>query len=377
VVAVSLPIPEQEAAYIEVSSLDDVDSALNSISTALLVAVVGSTLAAGVLGYWLSRYTIRPLTRVSEATEAVALGQLDTRMNYSDYEHDPDLAPLVSNFNKMVQTLEERIASDARFASDVSHELRSPLTTLRASLQVLENNVDEMPERAQQAFELLNLDVDRFTQLVEDLLEISRFDAGAVRLELDDVALVSMVESTVRNLTHDSVEVIHDPELTDAVIACDRRRLVRILANFLNNADKYGDGATHVSVELHESEEGEPTIRLAVEDSGPGVPEELRDKIFDRFNRGDQGGSRGSDVGVGLGLSLAAEHARLQAGSVWAEDRADGGSGARFVVELPLLEVHQADTSEGLSEATPEATVNLTLTGEHKAVTIGDPPESQ
>ncbi len=377
VVAVTLPIPEQQAAYVEVSSLADVETAVNTISTALLVAVVGSSLAAGFLGYWLSRYTISPLTRVADAAEAVALGQLDTRMNYSDYEHDPDLAPLVENFNQMVQTLEERIAADARFASDVSHELRSPLTTLKVSLQVLENNRDQMPPRAQQAFDLLNFDVERFTQLVEDLLEISRFDSGAVRLELDDVALVSMVEATVRNLTHDSVEVIHDPELTDSVIACDRRRLARILANFINNAEKYGDGATHVSVELHESDDGEATIRVAVEDSGPGVAEELRETIFDRFNRGDQGGSRGADVGVGLGLALAAEHARLQAGSVWVEDRTDGGTGARFVVELPLLEVHPAEPDEGLSAATPEAMLNLTLTGEHRAIPVGDPPESQ
>lgn len=375
-VAVAVPISNQQAAYIEVSSLEGVQTAVQTISTALLAAVIASALAAGFLGYWLSRYTIRPLTRVTDAAEAVALGQLDTRMNYSEYEHDPDLAPLVANFNMMVQTLEERIAADARFASDVSHELRSPLTTLKASLQVLENNREALPERAQQAFDLLDSDVERFTQLVEDLLEISRFDAGAVRLELDDVALVPMVRATINNLTHGTVEVLHEPQLEDTIIACDKRRLARILANFVNNAEKYADGATHVSVERHQGgPDGEPSVRVAVEDSGPGVPEELREKIFDRFNRGDQGGSRGADVGVGLGLSLAAEHARLQAGNVWVEDRTDGGSGARFVVELPLLEVHPSELEEDLSAATPEATSNLTLTGEHKAIQMSNPGE--
>ena len=113
----------------------------------------------------------------------------------------------------------------------------------------------------------------------------------------------------------------------------------------------------------------EMTLRIAVEDRGAGVPEAERERIFDRFNRGDQGGSRGSGVGVGLGLALVAEHARLQGGNVWVEDREDGGQGARFVVELPLLPVE--DVEEDLSEATPEAASALTLTGEHKAVQVG------
>jgi len=380
-VAVAVPIADQSAAFFEVSPLDDIESALRSIGVALIVAVVASTLAAAVLGYWASRYTIRPLTRVTEAAEAVALGQLDTRMDYDEYEHDPDLAPLVANFNGMVGALQERINRDARFASDVSHELRSPLTTLNAGLQVLANNRDEMPERAQQALDLLDLDVRRFTQLVEDLLEISRFDAGAVRLELDDVALVPMVRSTVANFTQGTVPVESDPAIEHMVLACDRRRLARILANFLNNADKYADGATDVSVERHAADPddpmGEPTVRIAVQDAGPGVPEEQREAIFDRFNRGDQGGSRGSDVGVGLGLALAAEHARLQAGHVWVEDRSDGGQGARFVVELPLLEVRHEDDGDDLAAATPEAMSNLTLTGEHRAISIGGSPEDR
>ena len=123
---------------------------------------------------------------------------------------------------------------------------------------------------------------------------------------------------------------------------------------------------------------GEPVIRQLLpdlhgprllEDRGAGVPQSERARIFDRFNRGDQGGSRGSDVGVGLGLALVAEHARLQGGRVWVEDREDGGQGARFVVELPLLAVDDVEEDD-LSAATPEATSALTLTGEHKAISV-------
>ncbi|UDY35951.1 ATP-binding protein [Dermatobacter hominis] len=165
------------------------------------------------------------------------------------------------------------------------------------------------------------------------------------------------------------------------VLACDKRRVARILANYLDNAEKYADGASGVFVERHVPEPDEIaagipadelTVRIAVEDRGAGVPESERGRIFDRFNRGDQGGSRGSDVGVGLGLALVAEHARLQGGRVWVEDREDGGQGSRFVVELPLLAVD--DVEEDLSAATPEAASALTLTGEHTAITVGPQP---
>ncbi len=379
VVGVAVPIPEQSAAFFEVTPLGDITDALSSIRAALAGAVVVSTVLAWLLGSWASRYTIRPLTRVSQAAQEVALGELDTRINYDDYSHDPDLAPLVENFNAMLHALQARINRDARFASDVSHELRSPLTTLNAGLQVLDNNRAEMPDRAQQALDLLALDVDRFTQLVEDLLEISRFDAGAVRLELDNVAIVPMVRTIVESLTDHDVPVEMEPGLEDLVIACDKRRLARILVNFANNADKYADGATHIAISTHEPDPhdplAEPTIRIEVEDAGPGVPPEQREAVFDRFNRGDQGGARGSDIGVGLGLALAAEHARLQGGSVWVEDRSDGGQGARFVVELPLMQIGESP-DEDLSMASPDSTSNLTFTGEHTTIGNSGSPDT-
>ena len=374
-VGVGVPLSGERSGYFEVYRLDDINDGLQSLLITLAVATFATTFAAGVLGYWASGYTLRPLNRISEAAESVAMGQLDTRIDERNYAQDRDLAPLVANFNEMVAALEDRIDRDARFASDVSHELRSPLTTLNAGLHVMQNNRDEMPERAQHALDLLSADVDRFTQLVEDLLEISRFDAGAVRLEPEDVALVPVVQATVQNLGYGDVPVDVDPELDDIVITCDKRRLVRILANYLHNADRYADGATGVTIERHDPDPFNPfdelTVRIGVEDAGPGVPESERDRIFDRFNRGDQGGSRGADIGVGLGLALAAEHAALQGGRVWVEDRSDGGQGACFVVELPLVEPEEFDDDEDLSAATPDAASALTLTGEHQAIQLG------
>jgi signal transduction histidine kinase len=377
---VGVALPDSDVSYFQINQLGDINTAIRSLGLRLAFAALLTTLVAVGLGYWASKYALRPLNRIRDAAESVALGQLDTRIEYADYAADPDLAPLVANFNDMVSALQERINRDARFASDVSHELRSPLTTLNASIEVLQNTREVLPERSQQALDLLSLDMGRFTQLVEDLLEISRFDAGAVRLELDAVALVPTVEAAVRMVSHSAVPVEADPELTDVVIACDKRRLMRILANFFDNARKYADGATSVTVELHEPDHlgiilSAPTVRISVEDSGPGVPEGERDKIFDRFNRGDQGGSRGIDMGVGLGLALAAEHARLQGGSVWVEDRHDGGQGSRFVLELPMIEPLEADDPEDLAAVTPAEAETFALTGQMPAIRLDETPD--
>jgi signal transduction histidine kinase len=127
------------------------------------------------------------------------------------------------------------------------------------------------------------------------------------------------------------VPIVYDPAMEETVILADKRRLARVLYNLVENAAKYGEGATCVElIDLGDS------VQIAVEDSGPGVPIEERIVIFDRFSRGGAGGRRGSDSGVGLGLSLVTEHVHLHGGRVWVEDRRDGKPGARFVVELPL-----------------------------------------
>jgi signal transduction histidine kinase len=174
--------------------------------------------------------------------------------------------------------------------------------------------------------------VGRFQQLVEDLLEISRYDAGAVRLELDEVRLAEFVmQAVAASSDSTSVPVELDSELASVVVQADKRRLVRVIANLLDNARKYGDGATGVS--LRRVDGG---IQIAVEDKGVGVPEDDRSLIFDRFSRGASAGRRGTTEGVGLGLALVAEHVNLHGGRVWVEDRADAEEGARFVVELPV-----------------------------------------
>jgi signal transduction histidine kinase len=326
--AQGVPLPDENAEYYEVVDLSPLEQTLSSLAALLLVTSVLTTLAGAALGWWASRGALRPLAEVSMAAEAIAGGRLDTRLSSLD---DPDLAVLASSFNDMASALEDRIERDARFASDVSHELRSPLMTLSASIEVLEKRRDEMPERARAALDLLVGEIARFQVLVTDLLEISRVDAGQVHLEREPVDVAELVIQTVSASPH-PVPVRIDDDATEVILDVDKRRLVRVLDNLLDNAEKHGGGATGVSLTKVGGH-----VTIAVEDAGPGVDEEDRRRVFHRFSRGSGAGRRGSADGVGLGLALVDEHVRLHGGEVHVEDRPDGESGARFVVELPLV----------------------------------------
>ncbi|CAN5274715.1 HAMP domain-containing sensor histidine kinase [soil metagenome] len=328
--AIGIPLQAANAAYFEVVDLAELEDTLRQLSLSLTGASIVTTLAGAALGWWASRRALRPLADVSRAAEAIAGGRLDTRLHAED---DPELGVLVTSFNNMAQALQARIENDARFASDVSHELRSPLMTLSAATEILETRRSELSDRAAAALDLLVEEVARFQRLVEDLLEISRFDAGAVRLELDDVRLAEFVMQAVAASGSPTVPVDVAADLARVVVPADKRRLGRVIANLLDNANRYGGGAVVVS--LRRTDEG--GVMVAVEDAGPGVSVDDRDVIFQRFSRGGSSGRRGAGDGVGLGLALVEEHVRLHGGRVWVEDRADGDGGARFVVELPVL----------------------------------------
>jgi signal transduction histidine kinase len=319
----------EQAAYFEIVPLDETADTLRSLGIILVGAAALATATGAGLGWWASRRALLPLTEVGAAAAAIAGGRLDTRLESAN---DSDLARLTESFNEMAQALEDRIARDERFASDVSHELRSPLMTLSASIEVLKARRDDLDERAASALDLLVADVARFEQLVNDLLEISRLEAGAAELDLDAVDPSELVLHAVGAASNHPVPVLYDEDVAGTRILVDKRRMVRVVANLLDNAEKYAGGATAVRVALVDD-----NVRIMVEDEGPGVPDEVRQKIFDRFARGVEGGRRTTDRGVGLGLSLVAEHIRLHGGSVWVEDREDGREGAAFVVELPAV----------------------------------------
>ena len=284
---------------------------------------------------------MRPLGVAATAAKAIAGGRLDTRLEPTD---DPDLSVLANSFNEMADSLQTRIERDTRFASDVSHELRSPLMTLSASVEVMDARRDEMPERAQAALDLLKSDVTRFKGLVEDLLEISRFDAGAVRLHKEELLAAEFVRNAVAVSSLPATTVAVSPRAEMALINGDRRRLARVIANLIDNARVHGGGEPAVSIaELDGASHPVTTIRIAVEDHGTGVPDDERELIFERFARGGSAGRRAGSDGAGLGLALVAEHVKMHDGRVWVTDRLDGEPGARFVIELPAEELSDDD----------------------------------
>lgn len=324
---VGIPLPAVDGAYFEIYQLVELDRTLRILVNSSIAAALVTTIGGAAMGWWASRRVLSPLAAVSEAAAAVASGRFDVRLEESG---DPELSRMASSFNQMTEALLVRIRRDARFASDVSHELRSPLTTLAAALEVVSARRDEMPERARVGLDLLSSEIGRFERLVENLLEISRIDAGVEELVLEDVVLGQFVREALRTGRRPAPEIDLQDDAAETVVRADKRRLERVLANLADNADRHGGGVVRVVVEREGGWAG-----FAVEDSGAGVATEERERVFERFFRGRAAGMRGAGEGSGLGLSLVREHVGLHGGRVWVED-ADGG-GARFVVRLPVV----------------------------------------
>jgi two-component system, OmpR family, sensor histidine kinase MtrB len=329
---VSLGIPAVSAIhdvrYLQGFPLTDVQDTLRLLTTSLVLAALIAAVAAAMLGLWAGRRVLSPLSRVADAAGKLASGTLDTRLGD---ETDPALKRLAESFNDMANTVQDRIEREQRFASDVSHELRTPLQTLIGSIEVLQARRADLPERSQQALDLISSQTKRFHQMVLDLLEISRLDAGVADLHLEPVQLDQFVNRVAGHYGYASVPVITESTWQQQMVTIDRRRLERALANLLGNAENYAGGPVRITLDSGRSPGGRQVVRIGVEDAGPGVPNSDKLRIFERFARGAAARHRS---GTGLGLALVHDYVHLQGGRVWIEDRA-AGPGARFVIELP------------------------------------------
>jgi two-component system, OmpR family, sensor histidine kinase MtrB len=335
-IVVGVPVPSVDAAYFEVFDLSDLDHTLRVLGLTLFGAGVVTTLLGVALGRFASVRSLRPLADVSRAAGAIAGGELDTRLDPD--AADPDLEGLTNSFNAMVDQLQVRIEREARFNSDVSHELRSPLTTLAAALEVLERDRDQLPARSQRALQLLGDDLRRFQRMVGDLLEISRADAGSVDVFLEEVNVSELVRRSVEAAFGQMdgrggaapPEVQVDPGVRSWRVGVDKRRFERVMVNLMENASHYGGGVTAIAV----GPSGPNLVEVSVDDAGPGIDPRERTKVFERFYRGSASGRRGTGTGTGLGLALVAEHMSVMRGAVRVESSPQGG--ARFVLSLPV-----------------------------------------
>ncbi|MBI4882682.1 MAG: HAMP domain-containing histidine kinase [Actinobacteria bacterium] len=320
-VAVGIDMPAANAQYFEAFPMESTEGNLRAIATALLVGSGATILFAAFLGWWTSKRLLRPLSRVATAAGEIASGGLDARM---PQENDPDLDRLARSFNDMADAVQARLEREARFASDVSHELRSPITALTAAVEVLDGRRADLPERTQQALDVVVSQVRRFDGMVMDLLELSRIDAGSTELHREEVDVRELLARIAQRYGFAEVAIDVDGKVPP-VVRIDKLRFERILANLLENASSHGGGPVRMFAEMR----GRTALILGVDDSGPGVARGERSRIFERFARGSAARHR---VGTGLGLSLVAEHAHAHGGEAWVEDRPGGG--ARFKVSF-------------------------------------------
>lgn len=322
-VVVGIPMQAVDAEYYEVTPADELDQTLWTLQAALWISAALTTVAGALLGRAASRRVLAPLHRATAAAVRVSAGDVTTRLQDTA---DPDLAALVGAFNNMVDAVHDRIERDARFAADVAHELRTPVTTMTTSLSLLENATDLSP-RTQHAVQLMVDELTRLGRALEDLLALGRLDAAAHEAPRSPITAPDLARQALR-ATHRPTELltveVRGPE---PVVVVDRPQMLRAIANLMRNADLHGGGLTRVAVIS-----GDAYVDLCIEDAGPGVPLAERSRIFERFARA--GGAK-AGTGSGLGLSIVEQTVRHHHGDVRVADRLGGG--AVFAIRLPIV----------------------------------------
>ncbi|MFP5327509.1 MAG: ATP-binding protein [Acidimicrobiia bacterium] len=312
--------------FYEVTPLVGLQATLRTLATVLGVGALVATGAGAAFGTWASRRAVQPLEQVAGAATSVAGGDLTTRLPPTE---DLDLVAIVASFNSMVDALTARIDRDARFVGDVSHELRSPLTSLVTSVELLGTRREELSPRSRQALTLIEHELARFRRTLEDLLELSRRDSGAVANSAPPVSVAELVRETLIRSGRDQGLLQADSDDLTAV-RVEKGRLERAVLNLLDNADRHAGGVCGVLVERQDG-----SVVLSVDDAGPGVPLAEQERIFERFARGP-GAARGSLPGAGLGLAIVAQTAQQFGGAAWCTASPLGG--ARFSLSLPAVD---------------------------------------
>jgi signal transduction histidine kinase len=323
------PVPGHGVQAFFFYPLSDLDQTLAVLRRVLIGVALGAVVLAAVVSARASRRLVGPVRRASEAARRVADGLLETRLTV---EGRDELAALADSFNEMAAALEERIARERRFVGDVSHELRTPLTTLRASTDYLLQREGELPATLRRALELLSADVEYLRHLVDDLLEISRVEAGKVQMSWEHLNLADLAREVAarrRRAGGEDIAVVVEGDPGSLSMVADKQRLERVVANLVDNAVIHGEGRD-VTVRVG-MDDGH--FILSVEDRGPGIPAGAVPRIFERFFKADPARHRGDGRGSGLGLAIARENAHLHGGEIAVQSAP--GRGARFTLRLP------------------------------------------
>jgi two-component system sensor histidine kinase MtrB len=312
------------------------EQTISLIQRTVLIAGVALVVLVLAIALLVTRQVVRPVRVAAESAGRLAAGDLSQRIAVRGSD---DLARLGQSFNGMADSLQRQIRRledlsrlQRRFTSDVSHELRTPLTTIRMAAEYLHSNRSDFPPEVSRAAELLHTELDRFESLLADLLEISRYDAGAARLESETADIRGVIAATVeasRVLAerHGSELVVVVPD-EPVGVDMDSRRVERILRNLVGNALDHGMGKPVVITVGYD----EDAVAVTVRDHGVGLRPGQASLVFNRFWRGDPSRSRVTG-GTGLGLAISLEDARLHDG--WLQAWGEVGRGAQFRLTLP------------------------------------------
>ena len=323
----------------EVSTLQGIRTAVFIIGTVLMVAL-------SLLSYLVALQVVRPVRRASQAALRLASGELDVRLKGKGTD---DLASLAKSMNTMAVQLQQRIREletlstlQQRFVSDVSHELRTPMTTIKMAADILHESRDSFDPVERRTAELMSSEIDRFDLMLADLLEISRFDAGAAVLALDEVDVAALVRSEVDDNSSFAeslgVELIVEVRSLDNTAQVDSRRIRRVVRNLVTNAVEHAEGRP-VRVNVASDD---VAVAVTVRDYGVGFEAEDAARVFARFWRADPSRTRVVG-GSGLGLAISMEDARLHHGWLTAWGRP--GRGAQFRLTLPRVPEHELTRS--------------------------------
>ena len=318
--------------------LGDVTAPLRSLSVAILLMAPVAVGASAGAGYWLARRALKPvdaITRLAREIEATSLSRRLPASGGAD-----EIARLVETFNQMIARLEASFEGMKRFTADASHELRAPLARMRGAVDVVLSRPRDSDAYCA-ALAAIGEDVDRLRSITEDLLVLARADAGRIDLERApvrlDVVVVEAVESLLPAAQECGVSLRVDSD-GPLVVLGDERWLRQLLMDLLDNALRFAPlGAAERSpASVVVGVRGSDGVAvLSVEDTGPGLPAEALEHVFERFYRGDTARASHRQEGAGLGLAIGAWIAQAHRGSISAEN-ADGG-GTRFLVKLPLV----------------------------------------
>jgi two-component system, OmpR family, sensor kinase len=342
--AVALPVTRhgQPQVLVAVESLAAIDRAVHRVFVLLLLGSAGALALVALGGWWIARKALMPVEQMTRRAEQIGIAEMRDQRIAVPRVRD-ELSHLAGTLNAMLDRLQQGVEARERLIADASHELRAPLSAMRSELEVSLRH-DELSDEARAVLASARDEVVRMGSIIDNLLTLARVDEGRLELLVRPQDLREVVARAMRGYRHAAetagVELVVEGEA--GRVDGDGERLQQVVDNLVDNAIRHAPAGSTVLVSLWRTD---TEAGVTVCDEGPGVPEDERDRIFERFARRDR--ARPRAAGAGLGLAISKEIVSAHGGRIWVEDRAAGTGGSAFVVALPLRSPEYEPRTEG------------------------------